>query len=124
MSDPESKPLSGKEIAQARALLHDAAPLAAAKIISIMHSGDKDDAVSLAAAEKVLSINGITAKKESGTESAKLVGAAVIAAIAGMAKVSGLRGVGEKTFAKILRDVTPALDDDLPPELREQDALT
>ena len=102
-------------------MLHDAAPLAAAKMVSIMDHGDKDDNVSLAAAEKILSINGITPRKESGDTSAKLVGAAVIAAIAGMAKVAGVAGA-EKRLAKAIRDVTPA-SDDIPPELLEQDAL-
>ena len=108
-------------VERARALLHDAAPLAAAKMISVMHSGDKDDAVQLSAAEKILSINGVAPKKESGGEQAKLVGAAVIAALVGMAKVTGLRGVDERLLAKVL----PAAEViDLPPELAdEQDAL-
>jgi hypothetical protein len=108
----------------AKELLAAAAPDAAARMITIMQSGDKDDAVALAASEKILSINGIAPRKESGESSAKLVGTAIIAAIAGMAKVSGLRGVSDATFAKALRDVSPPVDLDLPPELREQDALT
>jgi len=92
-------------------------------MVTIMRSGDKDDNVSLSAAEKILSINGITPRKESGDTSAKLVGAAVIAAIAGMAKVAGVAGA-EKRLAKAIRDVTPAsASDDIPPELLEQDAL-
>ena len=118
------KLLTGAGVAKAREALNAAAPEAANKMISVMRSGDKDDAVALAAAEKILSINGITAKKEAGGEQAKLVGAAVIAAIAGLAKVSGLRGVTEKTFAEALRNVTPEEDtSDLPPELLEQDTL-
>ena len=120
--DNDSKP-SAKDLVKARELLHAAAPAAAARIVSIMDHGDKDDAVALSAAEKILSINGIAAKKESGAESAKLVGAAVIAAIAGMAKVAGVAGA-EKRLAKAIRDVTPAsTNDDIPPELLEQDAL-
>ena len=114
---------SGKEQALARDALRLAAPDAAEKMIRVMHSGDKDDAVQLAAAEKILALNGIAPRKEAAENSAKLVGTAIIAALVGMAKATGVRGVDEKTFRDVLRDATP--DPTLPPELaEEQDALT
>ena len=53
---------------------------------------------------------------------AALLLSSVLAAIVGMAKVSGIAGA-EKKLAAALRDVTPAASDDIPPELLEQDAL-
>jgi hypothetical protein len=111
-----------EEVAEARGILHAAAPDAARTLVNIMLAGDKEDLVKRQAANDILAINGITAKKESGDSSAKVVGGAIIAALLGMAKVTGLGGA-EKSLSRLMKNVTP-VDDLLPEELQEQDALT
>lgn len=110
--------------ALARKTLLAAAPQAATRLVEIMEHGDKDDAISRQAANDILAINGIAPPKAAAGESqARVAGAAVLAAILGMAKVAGLRNVSPKTFANILRDDSVP-SSDLPPELlEEQDTL-
>jgi hypothetical protein len=111
-----------EEVTEARGILHAAAPDAARTLVNIMLAGDKEDLVKRQAANDILAINGITAKKESADNSAKVVGGAIIAALLGMAKVTGL-GNAEKSLSRLMKNVTP-VDDLLPEELQEQDALT
>lgn len=121
MSAKKALPLL-EEVSQARQILRQSVPQAAQKLVGLMISGDKEDAVQLQASKDILSINGIAPHKESGDASAKLVGTAVVAALVGMARVMGMGGVTQDTFKKALPSPDPV---SLPPELLEdQDALS
>jgi hypothetical protein len=107
-------------VERARSALRAAAPEAAEKLIEVMQSGSKDDLVQRQAANDILAINGIAPRRESSSDTKQLVGTAVLAAIAGMAKVVGLKGVNEEQLSRALVQV----ESDLPRELfTDQESL-
>jgi len=107
-------------VERARSALRAAAPEAAEKLIEVMQSGSKDDLVQRQAANDILAINGIAPRRESSSDTKQLVGTAVLAAIAGMAKVVGLKGVNEELLSRALVQV----ESDLPRELfTDQESL-
>ena len=107
-------------VERARSALRAAAPEAAEKLIEVTQSGSKDDLVKRQAANDILAINGIAPRRESSSDTKQLVGTAVLAAIAGMAKVVGLKGVNEEQLSRALVQV----ESDLPRELfTDQESL-